>query len=32
MILDNLQSQANKKVTDQTDIVSMRDYMQVNQI
>lgn len=30
MILDNLQSQANKKVTEQSDIVSIRDYMQVN--
>jgi hypothetical protein len=29
MILDTLQSQANKKVTEEIDIVSMRDYMQV---
>jgi hypothetical protein len=30
MILDTLQTQANKKVTEESDIVSMRDYMQVN--
>lgn len=29
MILDNLQSHANKKVTEQIDIISIRDYMQV---